>query len=116
MGLEGKDSNGNSWPPSLASIDDLCEPIGNIGGRKDHNKNLLDAVPIVVHSTTNAEPTIFCGVYTMQTAHATNIRAMRETWAPHCHGFLAFSTQSDPRIPAISLPHDGPETYTNMWQ
>jgi glycoprotein-N-acetylgalactosamine 3-beta-galactosyltransferase len=29
---------------------------------------------------------------------------------------LAFSTQTDPRIPAISLQHDGPEEYENMWQ
>ena len=55
-------------------------------------------------------------VYTMEVNHATNIRAMRETWAPYCDGFLAFSTASDPRIPAISLPHDGPEAYNNMWQ
>jgi glycoprotein-N-acetylgalactosamine 3-beta-galactosyltransferase len=118
MGLEGKDSNGNPWPPSLASIDDLCEGIGVFGGRNDDNKKLLDAVPIAAHSlsTTNSEPTVFCGVYTMQEAHATNIRAMRETWAPQCNGFLAFSTHSDPRIPAIALPHDGPEEYNNMWQ
>lgn len=55
-------------------------------------------------------------VYTMEENHATNIRAMRETWAPHCDGFLAFSTANDPRLPAISLPHDGPEEYNNMWQ
>jgi glycoprotein-N-acetylgalactosamine 3-beta-galactosyltransferase len=52
----------------------------------------------------------------MESNHATNIRAIRETWAPGCDGFLAFSTKSDPRIPAISLPHEGTEEYNNMWQ
>jgi glycoprotein-N-acetylgalactosamine 3-beta-galactosyltransferase len=55
-------------------------------------------------------------VYTMEDAHATTIRAIRETWAGGCDGFLAFSTVSDPRIPAISLEHLGPESYDNMWQ
>jgi glycoprotein-N-acetylgalactosamine 3-beta-galactosyltransferase len=52
----------------------------------------------------------------MEKSHATRIRAMRETWAAYCDGFLVFSTANDPRIPAISIPHDGPEDYHNMWQ
>lgn len=55
-------------------------------------------------------------VYTMKENHATNIRAIRETWGSGCDGFLAFSTLSDPRIPTISLPHEGKEAYENMWQ
>jgi glycoprotein-N-acetylgalactosamine 3-beta-galactosyltransferase len=41
---------------------------------------------------------------------------MRETWAGGCDGFLAFSTESDPRLPAMAIQHDGPEEYDNMWQ
>jgi glycoprotein-N-acetylgalactosamine 3-beta-galactosyltransferase len=67
-------------------------------------------------SRSERTPTIMCMVYTMEANHASNIRAMRETWAPYCDGFLAFSTADDPRIPAISLPHDGKEEYNNMWQ
>ena len=61
-------------------------------------------------------PRVLCMIYTMEENHATNIRAIRETWASGCDGFLAFSTANDTRIPAISLPHDGPEAYNNMWQ
>jgi len=50
----------------------------------------------------------------MADAHANRIRAMRDTWAGGCDGFLAFSTESDPRLPAISLEHEGPEAYTNV--
>ena len=53
-------------------------------------------------------------VYTMEQKHHTNIRAIRETWGPGCDGFLAFSTRDDPRIPAISIPHQGKEEYGNM--
>lgn len=61
-------------------------------------------------------PKILCMLYTIESAHATTIRAIRETWASHCDGFLAFSNYSDPRIPAYRLVHEGPEDYYNMWQ
>jgi glycoprotein-N-acetylgalactosamine 3-beta-galactosyltransferase len=116
MWLDGHDALGKPWPPPLD--DELCESIGTFGGSFDNNRQLLDAVPIVAHpfSEIKGQPKILCLVYTMETEHATRVRAIRETWAPGCDGFLAFSTNSDPRIPAISLPHDGPEEYNNMWQ
>eukprot|EP00532_Pseudo-nitzschia_australis_P010185 CAMPEP_0168243552 /NCGR_PEP_ID=MMETSP0140_2-20121125/24120_1 /TAXON_ID=44445 /ORGANISM="Pseudo-nitzschia australis, Strain 10249 10 AB" /LENGTH=194 /DNA_ID=CAMNT_0008178939 /DNA_START=207 /DNA_END=788 /DNA_ORIENTATION=- len=53
----------------------------------------------------------------MEQKHHTNIRAIQETsWGPGCDGFLAFLTRDDPRLPAISLAHDGLEEYKNMWQ
>lgn len=67
-------------------------------------------------SVTVRAPTLMCLVYTISEAHIRRISAMRETWAGGCDGFLAFSTESDPRLPTISLPHDGPEEYNNMWQ
>jgi glycoprotein-N-acetylgalactosamine 3-beta-galactosyltransferase len=134
MLLDGHDNNGNKWPPLLDK--ELCEPMGDSGARKDDHQQLLAAVPIhampfsEAAATTDSKnsipqqqpqvqlegPKIMCLVYTMETAHANSIRAIRETWASGCDGFLAFSTRSDPRIPAISLPHDGPEDYNNMWQ
>jgi len=57
-----------------------------------------------------------CTIYTIEEYHATNIRAMRETWAPYCDGFLVFSTRNESHIPSIAVPHDGPEAYFNMWQ
>lgn len=117
MFLDGHDQNGNPWPPPLD--DELCEPIGTAGGRSDGNKELLDAVPIVGQPfarESSENDKVLCLVYTMESKHATSIRAMRETWAPGCDGFLAFSTKSDPRIPAINLLHKGKEEYDNMWQ
>ena len=136
MLLQGHDSRGRPWPPPLVTPTDkeLCENIGTFGGQGDENVVLFDAVPIeasplVMSGEEHQEalqksitdggsrlPRILCMVYTMESEHATRIRAIRETWAPGCDGFLAFSTKSDPRIPAISLPHEGPEAYENMWQ
>ncbi len=84
----------------------------------DNTTIVLDKVPLSIPSpnTGNTTPKVLCMIYTMKEQHATNIRAMRETWASYCDGFLAFSTANDPRLPAISLPHDGPEEYNNMWQ
>ena len=116
MHLAQKDANGNPWPPALP--EELCEPIGVFGGNTDDNKLLLDAVPIVAQppSSKGGGPKILCMIYTMANAHSTRVRAIRETWAGACDGFLAFSTETDPRIPAISIPHDGEESYDNMWQ
>ena len=116
MFLKGVDANGNAFPPPLD--DELCEPMGPRGQRKDINKEMIDAVNVKIASDSDViRPTrILCMVYTMADAHPSRIRAMRETWAPRCDGYLAFSTESDPRIPAISLPHEGEEAYNNMWQ
>jgi hypothetical protein len=114
MLLEGHDSNGNPWPPPLD--EELCEPMGTFGGTIDENIKMFEASQIAVVGEVIGGPKILCLVYTMAENHATNIRAIRETWGSGCDGFLAFSTESDPRIPAISIPHDGPEAYGNMWQ
>ena len=116
MFLKGVDASGNAFPPPLD--DELCEPMGPRGQRKDINKEMVDAVNVSIASDgAVVRPTrILCMVYTMAEAHPSRIRAMRETWMGRCDGFLAFSTESDPRIPAISLPHEGEEAYNNMWQ
>jgi glycoprotein-N-acetylgalactosamine 3-beta-galactosyltransferase len=114
MYQEGKDSRGNPWPPTLP--EELCEPMGVFGGwHDDENKELFDAVPIRA-GRRNSTTKVLCLIYTLETAHATRIRAIRETWAGLCDGFLAFSNQTDLRIPAISIPHEGVESYHNMWQ
>ena len=87
-----------------------------VASRRSYVCTVLDAVPITAQPDRPNGPKILCMVYTMESAHHNNIRAIRETWASHCDGFLAFSTASDPRIPAISLPHEGEESYYNMWQ
>jgi hypothetical protein len=138
MLMHGKDRNGNVFPPPLDK--ELCQDISVQGGtRDDSNKECLREAMIKptgpLNSTTVTiqpsnhfgaggdsaaitvpAPRLMCLVYTMADAHSNRIQGMRETWAGGCDGFLAFSTESDPRLPAISLPHDGPEEYTNMWQ
>mmetsp|Transcript_21920 Transcript_21920/g.54256 ORF Transcript_21920/g.54256 Transcript_21920/m.54256 type:complete len:485 (+) Transcript_21920:136-1590(+) len=128
---DGHDHEGNSWPPPLVTDTDreLCEEIGDFGGPHDKNMGLLNAVPIrgmpllsdwsdaaMTTKKMGRQPKVLCMVYTMEENHHTNIRAIRETWGPGCDGFLAFSTRDDPRIPAISLKHEGKEEYSNMWQ
>jgi hypothetical protein len=141
MMLYGKDRDGNPFPPPLAT--ELCEDISVTGEKhNDENKRSLKQTMIrptgqlnsttvtinpqnhygqdlveadgAVGSITVPAPKVMCLVYTMANAHANRIRAMRETWAGGCDGFLAFSTESDPRLPAISLEHEGPEEYGNV--
>lgn len=138
MLMYGKDRYGNPFPPPLDV--ELCENISASGKREgDINMEaILESrirsqgplnsttvkIPAANHSGAGAgghflevpAPKILCTIYTMADAHAHRIRAMRETWAGGCDGFLAFSTESDPRLPAISIEHEGPEEYGNMWQ
>ncbi|CAJ1935353.1 unnamed protein product [Cylindrotheca closterium] len=114
MFLDGHDANGRPWPPPLPS--ELCHMVKS----SDTTRKLLDEAQIVGAPISRTPETtdnkIFCFVYTVEGKHANSIRAQRETWAPGCDGYLAFSTKSDPRIPAISIPHLGREKYGNMWQ
>ena len=141
MMLHGKDRDGNQFPPPLAT--ELCEDI-SVTGEKHNDENKRSLKQTMIHPTgqlnsttvtinpqnhygqdlmeadgaagsiTVPAPKVMCLVYTMANAHANRIRAMRETWAGGCDGFLAFSTESDPRLPAISLEHEGPEEYGNV--
>jgi hypothetical protein len=58
---------------------------------------------------------ILCMVYTNEHGHD-RLRAQFHTWARQCDGFIGASNLTDPSIGAIDLPHDGPESYGNMWQ
>ena len=119
MRLAGHDNQGNPWPPPLSQH--YCETMGPQGGPNDPNQKLLDGVPIRGMPIGHSQVKLFCGVYTLDqykghNVHSSLIRAMRETWASHCDGFVAFSNLTDPRIPALNIPHEGPEAYENMWQ
>ena len=95
---------------SLGPLDSTTITI-NPSNHFDDNatKSNSSGVSVVVPA-----PKLMCLIYTMANTHANRIRAMRDTWAGGCDGFLAFSTESDPRIPSLKLDHDGPESYGNV--
>ena len=72
----------------------------------DQNKRLLEAANIVARPLAPRRgPRLLCMVYATAERHADNVRAIRETWAPGCDGFLTLSTRNDSRVPALALPH-----------
>ena len=79
-----------------------------------HGK-LLARVPVAA-PVTAPDVRVFCALYTMEKNHATNVKAVRDTWGKRCDGFLAFSTVTDPDLPALRIEHEGDEAYDNMWQ
>jgi glycoprotein-N-acetylgalactosamine 3-beta-galactosyltransferase len=54
-------------------------------------------------------------VYTHSNRHHVQMRAIAETWGPHCDGFLGASNVTDPTLGMVHLLHEGPEVYENMW-
>ena len=79
--------------------------------------SLLARVPVAPPAPAPAPAVrIFCALYTMEKNHATNVKAVKETWGKRCDGFVAFSTVSDASLPAWKIEHEGDEAYDNMWQ
>jgi len=86
--------------------------------RRDGHSELLHQVALASPEEyeTPVRSRIFCMVYTIQKQHQTSIRAVRETWASKCDGFVTMSDLTDPSIPTLNVPHEGPEEYNNIWQ
>uniref|UniRef100_A0A7R9U3Q6 N-acetylgalactosaminide beta-1,3-galactosyltransferase n=1 Tax=Pinguiococcus pyrenoidosus TaxID=172671 RepID=A0A7R9U3Q6_9STRA len=115
--IQGVDDSGEQWPPPLPQ--EFCEDLGDFGGQSDGNKKALQAMGLVADAAlppTDDDPKLLCIVYTTASRHTTSIRAQRETWGSQCDGFLVFSTEADPRIPAVKVEFEGPEEYDNIWQ
>jgi len=100
MHLSSLDRSGAPFPPPLPP--EMCELIGTSGGRHDPNRSLLRTLRV----SSEAPVRILCMIYTTEKSHA-SVRAARETWGGRCAGFLAFSTIDDPRVPAVSIAHEG---------
>lgn len=140
MLMYGKDRDGHPYPAQLSK--ELCRDINEDGDKNatdEHKKCFreakieptgpLNASTVTISpwnhfgvpegnetSITVPAPKVMCMIYTVQKSHSTNIRAIRDTWAGGCDGFLAFSSSPDPRLPAIALQQKGIESYDNMFQ
>ena len=58
---------------------------------------------------------LLCIIYTTEPYHD-RIPAIRETWGQKCDGFMAVSNVTDKELGTVNIPHEGPESYDNMWQ
>lgn len=85
-------------------------------GEGEEGPNGIQALYKIKMADTGPTPKVkvFCMVYTHSNRHDV-VRAIVETYASQCDGFLAASNQTDPTIGAYDLPHLGPEAYENMW-
>ncbi|CAN0045847.1 unnamed protein product [Ectocarpus sp. 4 AP-2014] len=99
----------SQWAPTLYALPEgVCD-------LNDSHKQLIDQVDVWGGAAKTA-PRIFCGVYTYHANHDTKIKAIKETWASRCDGFVAFSDQVDLAVPSFKIKHEGPEEWDNMWQ
>jgi hypothetical protein len=102
----------NAW--LAGDLPDPMPPKGACSLNDLPNGQLLARV--VLTPSVLPGPRVFCGIYTYEKNHPTNVKTTVSTWGKRCHGFLAFSTVDDVTLPAINIEHDGPEEYNNMWQ
>ena len=64
---------------------------------------------IRVGDATTSTTKVLCLVYTHSNRHD-RVRAIAETYAPRCDGFLAASNLTDLSIGAVDITHEGPES------
>ncbi|CAM9450923.1 unnamed protein product [Ectocarpus sp. 4 AP-2014] len=81
----------------------------------DDHKKMLTHVD-VWEGASKTMPRIFCGIFTHRKNHFTKVKAIKETWAANCDGFVAFSDAADPDLHTFQIEHEGPEEHGNMWQ
>lgn len=67
--------------------------------KQNANGKLLDNIHIEKAVPTRPGNRVFCGTYTYEKNHESNVRIMKQTWTKKCDGWLAFSTVDDPAIP-----------------
>eukprot|EP00547_Thalassionema_nitzschioides_P015136 CAMPEP_0194246124 /NCGR_PEP_ID=MMETSP0158-20130606/14481_1 /TAXON_ID=33649 /ORGANISM="Thalassionema nitzschioides, Strain L26-B" /LENGTH=396 /DNA_ID=CAMNT_0038981957 /DNA_START=37 /DNA_END=1224 /DNA_ORIENTATION=+ len=79
-------------------------PAGNRGLKK-----------IKIQPVVNNDVKLLCMVYSYEGNHETLVRAIAETYGPHCDGFMVASNVTDVTIGAVHLGHRGLEVYGNMW-
>lgn len=101
-----------NFPPKQPA--NLCESRGLQGGKNDQNKRVLDRIRVAADSPV-LEGGLMCLIYTIEKNHDA-AKAVRDTWASRCDGFVVMSTAEDPTLPSALVTHDGPEEYNNIWQ
>jgi len=89
-------------------------PKGGCNRDNDHAR-ILDRIQVYPDAE-NEKPKLFCAAYTIKKNHKTQIKSIKHTWGSRCDGFVVFSDQDDFIVPSVSVPHDGPEEYNNIWQ
>ncbi|CAN0346077.1 unnamed protein product, partial [Ectocarpus fasciculatus] len=106
----------NFFMPTQSGVSSLTNASfpGTCNVEDDHKK-LLTQIDVWDGAEKGA-PRIFCGIYTHEKNHATKVKAVKETWASHCDGFVAFSDVADLELQTFKIKHEGPEEYSNMWQ
>ena len=70
---------------------------------------------IEVRAVARPAPVLFM-IYTHAPHHATACRAQFETWGARVQKILFFSDKDDPSLPIVNIPHEGPESYDNIWR
>jgi hypothetical protein len=100
-------------PPPNSTI---C-PVNGVGIEGKGGKQVLEKIRkgVVAAKKELLKSKILCMIYTNEHGHD-SLHAQFHTWARQCDGFIGASNLTDPSIGAIDLPHDGPESYGNMWQ
>ncbi len=95
-------------------LSQICRTPPGSGPEGMHASRLLQIIrPTPKQLVRN--PRILCLVYTNENNHRL-VETIVHTWGKRCDGFLAMSNANDASIGALALDHEGPESYSNMWQ
>ena len=107
---------------SQEALDEICsvppgKGVENIWGYQA----LIKVEPAELSPAKKSDARVLCIVVTDSTRHDTNLRAIVETFAPQCDGFLAASNKSDPELQAVDIfsslgRNDDEDSSNNTWE
>lgn len=92
----------------------VCRLEPGEGPEGKEGAHLLQKIRPKFPSKRKRNPRILCLVYTNHKNHYL-LKTIVHTWGKKCDGFLAMSDKNDTSLGALALPHEGPESYNNMW-
>lgn len=105
--------------PTLATkheIDAVCNVEPGRGVEGPHGWTLMtEQVQLMNYSTAGNQVKLLCIVYSYQ-GREEQIQAIADTWGKKCDGFLVGSNTTQLDLGILNIPHDGEESYKNMWQ
>jgi len=116
--------NQRLWLKNRTRVNESCFPLPTtqvcrtplgLGPEGMEGAHLLQKIRPKELSKRKRNPRILCLIYTNHKNHAL-VKTIVHTWGKRCDGFLAMSDENDASIGALSLQHEGPESYDNMWQ
>ena len=104
------ESESRVTPVTVAQCDKLRNKKRNSRGTGLTNQDVEFLAHMSVATPSTPKSRMLCIAFTYNKDHDTKAAAMVSTWMPRCDGAVLLSNESSSTLPAVEVPHVGPES------